>query len=66
MHGKSKIYLDASKTSSRKIQLWIHRIENGRISAFSELNIFAEEVEINFCCFCQIFLEHLITPHQDG
>jgi len=31
-----------------KIQLWIHRIENGRISAFLALNAFAEEVEIDF------------------
>ena len=57
-HVKGKILLDASEASSFKIwiQLWIHRIENGRISAFLALNAFAEEVEIDLLCICQIFL----------
>jgi len=39
-----------------KMQLWIHRIENGRIPAFSALNAFAEEVEIDSAGFVQSFL----------
>jgi len=39
-----------------KKQLWIHCIENGRISAFLAVNAFGE-VEIAFCCINQIFLE---------
>jgi len=46
--------------------LWIHRIENGRISAFVELNSFAEEVEIDLRCICQIFLERLTTSLRGG
>jgi len=57
------------------MQFWIHRIENERISAFSALNAFAEEVEIDFRSIRQIFLvktlkkistERLITSHRDG
>ena len=57
-HGKCKILLDVSETSSFKIktQLRIHRIENGRISAFLALKAFAEEIEIDLLCICQIFL----------
>jgi len=39
-----------------KVQLWIHRYENGRISAFLASNAFAEEVENDLLCICQIFL----------
>ena len=49
-----------------KIQLWIHRIENGRLSAFSALNPFAEEVEIDFRWIRQIFLERLNASHRHG
>jgi len=43
-----------------KVQLWIHRYENGRISAFIASNAFAEEVENNLLCICQIFLSALL------
>jgi len=48
------------------MQFWIHRIENGRISALSALNAFAKEVEIDFRWIRQIFLERLITSHRHG
>ena len=43
------------------MQLWIHRIESGKIVAFQALNSFAEEVEIDLRCIGQIFLERLTT-----
>ena len=49
-----------------EIQLWINRIENGRISAFSALNAFAEEVETDFRWIRPIFLESLPTSYRDG
>ena len=41
--------------------LWIRRIESGKLAAFLALNLFAEEVEIDFRCIRQIFLERIIT-----
>jgi len=46
---------------SDKIQLWIYRIESGKIAAFLALNAVAEEIEIDLCCTRQIFLERLTT-----
>jgi len=43
-----------------KIHLWINRIENGRISAFLPLSSFAEEVEVDLLCICQLFLSTLL------
>jgi len=61
MHGKGKIVLEVSKTLSRKMQLWINRIENGRISAFSALNAFAKEVKLICAALANSFLSAL--PH---
>jgi len=50
MYGKGRILLDVSETSSRfkrKTQLWIHRIENGRIPAFLASNTLAEDTAID-------------------
>jgi len=43
-----------------KIQLWIHRIESGKIVAFQALKSFAEEVEINCTAFVKSFLSALL------
>jgi len=64
--GKSKIFLDVSTVQeivafNGKIQLWIYRIESGKIAAFLALNAFAEEIEIDLCCTPQIFLARITT-----
>jgi len=64
--GKSKIFLDVSTVQeivafNGKIQLWIYRIESGKIAAFLAWNAIAEEVEIDLCCTRQIFLESPTT-----
>jgi len=64
--GKSKIFSDVSTVQdivafNGKIQLWIYRIESGKVAAFLALNAFAEEIEIGMCCTRQIFLELLTT-----
>jgi len=43
-----------------EIQLWNHRIENGKISAFLALNSLPQKVEIDLLCICQIFLSALL------
>ena len=37
----------------------MHRMEHGKIAAFSALNAFVEEEEFNMHSIRQIFLEHL-------
>ena len=62
MQGKDKILLDVSEdiiTFKAKIELWMHRMEQGKIAAFSALNAFVEEEEFNLHSICEIFLDHL-------
>ena len=64
--GKNKMFSDVSTVQdivafNGKIQLWIYRIESGKIAAFLALNAIAEEIEIDLCCTRQIFLELLNT-----
>ena len=54
------LYVSKKSSFKRKIHLWIHRNENGRISAFLASNAFAEEVEIDLLCICQIFLSDFL------
>jgi len=64
-----KILLDMTKTLSRfkgKIQLWVYRIESGKIAAFLASNAFADEVEIDLRCIRQICLENLTASLRPG
>ena len=61
MQGKDKILLDVSEdiiTFKAKMELWMHRMEQGNIAAFPALNAFVEE-EFNLHSIREIFLDHL-------
>ena len=61
MQGKGKIYLDVSEdviAFKARMELYMNRMEHGKIAAFPALNAFVEE-EFNLYNNCQIFLEHL-------
>ncbi|XP_077969505.1 protein FAM200A-like [Styela clava] len=62
MQGSNKMFLDLSKdivAFKAKMELWVHRMEHGKIAAFPTLNAFAEDEEFNFHNIRPIFLEHL-------
>ena len=62
MQGKDKIFLDVSEdiiTFKAKMELWMHRMEQGKIAAFPALNSFVEEEEFNLDSVREIFLDHL-------
>jgi len=44
-----------------KIKLRIHPIECGKMAAFPALKTFAEQVDNDLRCICQIFYERLIV-----
>ena len=61
MQGKDKIFLNVSEdiiAFKARMELWMHRIEHGKIAAFPALNAFVEE-EFSLHNICQIFPEHL-------
>ena len=60
--GKDKILLDVSEdiiTFKAKMELWMHRMEQGKIAAFPALNAFVEEEEFNLHSIREMFLDHL-------
>ena len=46
-------------TFKAKMELWMHRMEQGKIAAFPALNAFVEEEEFNLHSIREIFLDHL-------
>ena len=64
MQGKEKLFFDVLESIDAfkgKIKLWMHRMKSGRLAAFSGLNLFVEEKDINLGVILPIFLEHLNT-----
>ena len=61
MQRKDKIFLDVSEdfiAFKARMDLYMHRMEHGKIAAFPVLNAFVEEEEFNLHKVCQIFFEH--------
>ena len=64
MQGKNKILLDVSEdiiTFKAKMELWMHRMEQGKTALFPALNAFVEE--FNLHSIREIFLDHITFFH---
>ena len=64
MQGKQRNFLDIAKSIDAfkvKIKLWMHRMKTWKLAAFTALNLFVEEENIDLRGICSILFEQLAT-----